>query len=207
MCDDVNLQTLTGCSTDFFQILADVNSLATDFSAVSKLDYVDPELLSGLEERRLYLERRLHQHTPINESSIHNEDTPESVLAIEIKRLTGQLHLYSRVDNLGPYDPCITRLSSKILSLVKRLSTRSNLILWPLFMVATLGIGVECDAERALILEKLHLLQQKRQMRYIKKARDIIVEVWKRRDFGGSETQLGWTILEQVAQSERISLF
>ncbi|KAK7229832.1 hypothetical protein V2G26_002002 [Clonostachys chloroleuca] len=207
MCDDVNLQTLTGCSTDLFQILADVNSLAADFSALSKLDYGDPELLSGLEERRLYLERRLHQQTPVNESAIHDEDTPESVLAIEIKRLTGQLHLYSRVDNLGPYDPCITRLSSKILSLVKRLSTRSNLILWPLFMVATLGIGVECDAERALILEKLHLLQQKRQMRYIKKARDIIVEVWKRRDFGGSETHLGWTILEQVAQSERISLF
>ncbi|KAF5578859.1 heterokaryon incompatibility protein [Fusarium pseudocircinatum] len=31
MCDEMNLKTLTGCSTEFLQILADINSLAADF--------------------------------------------------------------------------------------------------------------------------------------------------------------------------------
>jgi hypothetical protein len=207
MCDDANLQTLTGCSTGFLQILADLNSLVASFKASSQLDYVDPATLASLDQRRYDLEKQLHECAPAGGFESFEQESPHSAIAIEIKRLTGLLHLYSRIDHLGPADPCIAGLASRILNLISQIPPRSNTILWPLFMVATLGIGAECDDERTFILEKIELLQRKRQMRYIKKARDIITEVWKVRDLRESELHTGWNILEQVAQSERISLF
>ena len=207
MCDDANLQTLTGCSTDFLQLLADVNALAADFTTCSKLDYVDPELLTSLEHRRHDLERRLHDGARSDRLDDPNAEVSESQLTIELKRLTGLLHLYSRLDHLGPRDPTISQLSTRILSLIARLPVRSNIILWPLFMVATLGVGLGCDSDRAFILSKLDQLQRTRQMRYIKKARDITLEVWKVRDLKETGIGMGWDILDQTSRMERISLF
>ncbi|SPO01040.1 uncharacterized protein DNG_03788 [Cephalotrichum gorgonifer] len=206
MCDDSNLQTLTGCSTEFIQILADINTLVSDYSRYSSLDLVDPGELSNLEHRRHHLEMQLHARAPTYPIDEPGADVPHSALMIEAKRLTGLLHLYSRADHLGPRDACISDLSSRILALIRRLPARSNTILWPLFMVATLGMGPDRDADRAFVLETLDSLQRERQMRYIKKARRIIVEVWKIRDLREPETRMGWNILRQVGKLERISL-
>lgn len=207
MCDDSNLQTLTGCSTEFFQILSDVNLLASEFSLCSKQSNPNPEVFQNLNERRNSLERQLHAWEPNFPILGTNGNIPESTLMTESKRLTGLLYLYSRIDHLGPYDPCIARLSAKILSLVAKLPSRSNAVLWPLFMVATLGLRPEDDAERVFVLEKIDSLLQSRQMRYIKKARSIIIELWKLRDLQESAPRMGWDILLDVAQQERISLF
>lgn len=207
MSDDANLQTLTGCSTDFLQILADVNTLAADLTACAKSDYADPELLASLEHRRHDLEKRLHDGARLHDLDDPSVEDSEGYLTIELKRLTGLLHLYSRVDHLGPRDSYIAQLSTRILDLVAKAPTRSNIILWPLFMVATLGLGSGCDSERAFILSKLDQLQRKRQMRYIKKARDIAIEVWKVRDLTEPGLRMGWDILDQAARLERISLF
>ena len=206
MCDDSNLETLTGCSTEFFQVLADINTLAADYSQNLKHDVADAEVLASLEHRRHELESQLDSYKPEIRLDEPGGDVPGSVLMLEIKRLTGLLHLYSRVDHLGPYDPVISQLASRILGLVARIPSRSNLILWPIFMVATLGLGSECDTERAFVLQKIDTLQRERQMRYIKKARRIITEVWKARDLREADTRMGWDILQQVAQLERISL-
>lgn len=207
LCDDSNLETLTGCSTDFIQILADINTLVTEYSRHSELELADSAVLSDLERRRYHLERQLHTRAPGFPVDDPEVKVPHGVLVVEVKRLTGLLHLYSRVDHLGPCDPSISALASRILALIKRLPVRSNTILWPLFMVATLGIGPECDADRAFILETLDSLQRERQMRYIKKAKRIVTEVWKIRDLRGPETRMGWHILQHVGQLERISLF
>ena len=209
MCDDSNLQTLTGCSTEFFQILADVNTLAADQARYSHYSYADPSLMASLENRRHGLERQLRDcasHVDVDFENIGEQDIPEKLFTLEMKRLTGLLHLYSRIDHLGPYDASVSNLAAQILRLVAKVPTRSNIILWPLFMVATLGLGPHCDEERAFILQKIDSLQREREMRYIKKARRIITEVWKVRDLKEAETRMGWGILEQVAQMERISL-
>lgn len=73
-------------------------------------------------------------------------------------------------------------------------------------MVATLGIGPHCEEERVFILQKIDALQQQRQVRYIKKARRIIMGVWKLRDAQDAEMRMGWGILQHVAQKGRISL-
>ncbi|KAF4455103.1 hypothetical protein FALBO_15712 [Fusarium albosuccineum] len=197
MCDDSTLQTLTGCSTQFIQILVDINSLASDYSEYWKLLYPTQEVLSALEQRRLSLERKLHGCVTLTDELVLGPDECRDMdLVLETKRLTGLLHLYSRLDHLGPQDPCISNLSSRILSFIEQIPARSNTILWPLFMVATLGIGPECDPERGFILDKLHSLQKERQMRYIKKARRIIIEVWQLRDLNQAELRMGWEILE-----------
>lgn len=207
MCDDKNLETLTGCSTAFIQILVDINALVSDYSRHSGPDFADPAVRASLVHRRNYLESQLHAHASEFPVDDPHADVPYSVLMLETKRLTGLLHLYSRADHLGPSDPCISDLASRILALVRRLPMRTNTVLWPLFMVATLGIGPERDADRAFVLETLDALQRDRQMRYIKKARRIVVEVWKIRDLREPETRMGWRILQQVGQVERISLF
>lgn len=210
MCDDSNLQTLTGCSTAFFQILADVNTLAGDYARYSKSDYADPTMLADLDLRRHNLERQLHSYAPDENSEDQDEEQPdcksESVLTLDIRRLTGLLHLYSRIDHLGPDDPTVSSLATQILHLISQAPTRSNIILWPLFMTATLGIGPHCEEDRVFILKKINDLQEQRQMRYIKKARRIIVGVWKLRDARDAEMRMGWGILQQVARDERISL-
>lgn len=205
ICDDSNLQTLTGCSTD--QILADINTLASDYSKYSGLDFANPEMLSSLEYRRHRHERQLHGCAPSVFIDDPGVEVAESVLVTETKRLTGLLHLYSRVDHLDPCDPCISKLASQILGLIRRIPTRPSTILWPLFMVATLGIGPECDAYRVFTLEKLGSLRRERQMRYIKKSMRIIAGVWKIQDLKEAETKVGWDILQQVGQLERIGLF
>ncbi|KAJ3545493.1 hypothetical protein NM208_g2482 [Fusarium decemcellulare] len=199
MCDDSTLQTLTGCSTDFIQILVDINSLAIDYSEYWKLSHPTPEMLSSLEQRRLILERQLHVcATGTTEHILGSNRCQDMDLVLETKRLTGLLHLYSRLDHLGPHDPCISNLSLQILGLIEKIPARSNTILWPLFMVATLGIGSECDSERAFILDKLCSLQNERQMRYIKKARRIIVEVWQLRDLNEAELRMDSTLEENA---------
>lgn len=210
MCDDSNLQTLTGCSTEFFQILADVNTLASDYARYSRNDFADPAVLAGLDHRRHELERQLHSYGPnlypVEDGQGQPSQPSENSLTLDIRRLTGLLHLYSRIDHLGPDDPCVSNLASQILHLISQAPIRSNIVLWPLFMVATLGIGPHCDEERVFILQRIDALQQQRQMRYIKKARRIIVGVWKLRDARDAEMRMGWGILQQVARQERISL-
>lgn len=127
-------------------------------------------------------------------------------MTLDIRRLAGSLHLYSRIDHLGPDNACVSSLSSQVIRLISQAPTRSNIILWPLFMVATLGIGPHCEEERVFILQKIDALQQQRQVRYIKKARRIIMGVWKLRDAQDAEMRMGWGILQHVAQKERISL-
>ena len=206
MCNDSNLETLTGCSTEFFQVLADINTLAAEYSRHLKHDFADCDAIAILEHRRHKLESQLDNYKPQVNLDEPGVEVSDAVLMLETKRLTGLLHLYSRVDHLGPYDPVITELSYRILALVERIPPRSNLILWPIFMVATLGLGSESDTERAFILQKIDTLQRERQMRYIKKARRIITEVWKARDLREADTRMGWDILQQVVPMERISL-
>lgn len=93
-----------------------------------------------------------------------------------------------------------------MIHLIAQTPTGSNIILWPLFTVATLGIGPHCEGERVFILQRIDELQQKRQMRYINKARRIIVGVWKLRDARDAEMRMGWGISQHVAQKERINL-
>jgi hypothetical protein len=211
MCDDSNLQTLTGCSTGFFQILSDINTLVAQYAESSKRTYADPQALADLDDRRRALERQLHSfaldHRASDEAGQGSAaEGSESALALNIKRLTGLLHMRARIDHLGPDDSCVSELASRILSLIERVPIRSNIILWPLFMVATLGIGPDCDEQRLFILQRLNSLQRQRQMRYIKKARRIIIGVWKLRDAGDANMRTGWGILKAVTRQERISL-
>lgn len=111
MCDDFNLETLTGSSTGLFQILADLDTLAADHAKYSRSDYADPKLLNDLDLRRHTLERQLYSYAPTKGSSHsspqHPDASAESALTLNIRRLTGLLHLYSRIDHLEPDDACV----------------------------------------------------------------------------------------------------
>lgn len=202
LSDDESLQTMTGCSKDFLQMLSSINALAAD---VKKPSGSTPA--KSIDERRLELERRLHGWNRDQQpDDLDDDDIAEGVLVAETKRLAGLLYLYSRTSYLGPRDPYMLKLTSRILHLISKVSSRTNAILWPLFMVATLGVRPECDADRAAVLERLDCLQRTRQLGSVKKARKVIDSVWRIRDLQASAANLGWDILEMTACRDKISL-
>lgn len=191
MCKAVDKPTvmaLTGCSRDLLILISEINQISTLIVQSGQKGHP-----LAIRQRRDNVERLLHQlrqEIPDCESS-----NPEFAIIAEVKRLAAILYLYSRIDGSGPHDPHMIRVTSQIMSLVPSISLRTHTGLWPLFMVATLGVRPECDADRKLILSRLAELQQTRQLASVKKARLIIEDVWKSRDLQPNISQ-GWNILQ-----------
>ncbi|KAI2469063.1 fungal-specific transcription factor domain-containing protein [Annulohypoxylon bovei var. microspora] len=190
MCKAVDKSTilaLTGCPRDLLILISEINQMSSLIQPGQK------QLSPMIQQRRDKVERllhQLHQNVPEEFASLKSEF---SVIA-EVKRLAAILYLYSRVDNASPYEPKMIRVTSQILSFVPKISLRTHTGLWPLFIVATLGVR-ECDEDRKLILSRLAALQQTRQLASVKKARLIIEDVWKSRDLWPNKSQ-GWGILQ-----------
>ncbi|OAA65592.1 Zn(2)-C6 fungal-type DNA-binding domain protein [Niveomyces insectorum RCEF 264] len=142
-----------------------------------------------------------HSNSNSNSSNITTTTSPSLPWAddmqriYEAKRLAALMYLYARVDHSGPYKPHMVRLTARIVALLPGISTRTNTILWPLFIVATLGIRPESEEERRIMLAKLEELLQTRQLGNVRKARQIIVDVWKARDLRTTDATKSWSIL------------
>lgn len=190
--DPESLQTLTGFSKDLLILLSEINSLG---SISDDLDTSMGQPLSGDQKRqRDDIERRLH----CLNKNVHDDVIPpyeETHSISEAKRLAALMYLYARLDRAGPHEPCMVRLTSKILSIIPNISLRTNTVLWPLFITATLGIRPESDEDRKMVLGRLAALQKTRQLGNVKKARQVIESVWKARDLKFSNSGLGWDIL------------
>ncbi|KAI0886680.1 fungal-specific transcription factor domain-containing protein [Annulohypoxylon maeteangense] len=191
MCKAVDKSTilaLTGCPRDLLILISEINQISSVIEQSGQR-----ELSPMIQQRRNQVERFLHQlhrNVPEEFASLKSEF---SVIA-EVKRLAAILYLYSRVDNASPYEPKMIRVTSQILSLIPKISLRTHTGLWPLFIVATLGVR-ESDEDRKLILSRLAALQQTRQLASVKKARLIIEDVWKSRDLWPDKSR-GWSILQ-----------
>ncbi|KAL2136227.1 hypothetical protein VTI74DRAFT_4857 [Chaetomium olivicolor] len=184
--DDPTIQTLTGCSHQLLSLISKTSQLAYNQAVLGPT--------AEFTACRNHLERQL---TKLCQPISHDATPDEAELALvaETKRLTALLYLYSRIDNAGPQEPHMVRLTAKILSLIQRASLRTNTILWPLFMVGTLGVRPEDDEHRKVVLERLAALQETRQLGNVKKARQIIEDVWKARDLRKSEATNAWSVL------------
>ncbi|KAI1459738.1 fungal-specific transcription factor domain-containing protein [Annulohypoxylon moriforme] len=191
MCKAVDKSTilaLTGCPRDLLILISEINQISSVMGQSGQ-----KQLSPAIQQRRDKVERllhQLHQNVPEEFASLKSEF---SVIA-EVKRLAAILYLYSRIDNASPYEPKMIRVTSQILSLIPKISLRTHTGLWPLFIVATLGVR-ECDEDRKLILSRLAALQQTRQLASVKKARLIIEDVWKSRDLWPDKSR-GWSILQ-----------
>lgn len=185
------LEALTGCSDGLLTSISEINRLGLLMREAAT--YRGDDMIKRL---RNDIERRLHQ-----QDSKHGRDTPavvdsEMATVAKVKRLAALMYLYSRIDSAGPQEPCMVRITTQILSLLPMISLRTNTILWPLFIVAVLGIRPERDEDRKVVLTRLNALQETRQLGNVKKARGVIEDVWKARDLRHSEACRGWTILE-----------
>ncbi|KAI1473391.1 fungal-specific transcription factor domain-containing protein [Daldinia eschscholtzii] len=192
MCKAVDKSTvlaLTGCSRDLLILISEINQM----SSLVKEPGRKP-LPPTIQQRRDDVERLLHQlHQDVPEE--FGSSQSEFTIVAEVKRLAAILYLYSRIDGAGPHEPHMAQITSQILALVPKISLRTHTGLWPLFIVATLGIRPECDEDRKLLLNRLAALQQTRQLGSVKKARLIIEDVWKSRDLRPNISQ-GWSILQ-----------
>ncbi|KAI0165746.1 fungal-specific transcription factor domain-containing protein [Xylariaceae sp. FL1272] len=208
--ESMDTYTLTGCSKDLIGLLAKTSRLAaacnwigapqnldtgTASTAESGNDHIPAEAraLRDTIERELCQLERLPVNNQSSTLSTLAEDELDSIE--KTKRLATLLYLYTRVDRCHPGHPHIVRLTDQIMALIPKISLRTNTILWPLFMVATLGIRPESDSYRWLVLNKLDALQQNRQLGNVRKARQIIEKVWSARELRNSDALQGWSIL------------
>ncbi|KAF0322162.1 sterol uptake control protein 2 [Colletotrichum asianum] len=200
--DSSIFMTLTGCSKRLIELLSQITSLANSspMQTSSRIDQGPPEGdVSIRNGKRDSIERELHQMQNLStrgaKAKSFSDGPHESEWISELKRLTSLMYLYARIDGCNPSHPHIFRLTTQILEIIPKISLRTNTLLWPLFTVATLGIRSDSDEDRRMILEKLHLLQQTRQLGNVRKARRIIEDVWKARDLKTSNAEQGWSIL------------
>ncbi|KAI1769759.1 fungal-specific transcription factor domain-containing protein [Hypoxylon cercidicola] len=192
MCKSTNNSTIlgiTGCSKDLLTLISEI----TQMSLLIEQSNTKP-LPPAVQQRRDNVERHLHQlrqDIPGEFGSFKSE----FIIVAEVKRLTAILYLYSRIDGAGPHEPHMIRITSQILSLLPKISLRTHTGLWPLFIVATLGVRPECDEDRKFILSRLTDLYQTRQLANVNKARLIVEDVWRLRDLRPEDSQ-GWSILQ-----------
>lgn len=150
--------------------------------------------MSELFSRRDNIERRLNElYRPLPQDIEAAE--AEEALITETLRLAALLYLHSRIDNAGPQQPYIMQLTDKILSHIHKVPLRTHTILWTLFIVGTLGVRPEADGQRKLVLERLSAFQELRQLGNVRKARQMIEDVWKARDLKKVDATKAWPIL------------
>lgn len=192
--DESTVLALAGCSTKLLATISEINCLGTNEKDNCSQRSLDERRRRDDIERRLYSQDRT-----LISSTVSRE--PEVSLIAEVKRLATLLYLYGRIDGASPQEHHMVRITQQILKLIPQISLRTNTILWPLFIVAVLGVRPECDEERKLILARLAALQETRQLGNVKKARRVIEDVWKARDLRASDAAKGWEILKGKHQT------
>ncbi|KAI1490164.1 fungal-specific transcription factor domain-containing protein [Biscogniauxia mediterranea] len=188
-----SLQALTGFSKELLILISEINSLGSIRDNVNVSE--NQPLGRDQKQCRDEIERRLHH---LNQRDRTNPNIPkeETHYISEAKRLAALMYLYARLDHASPHEPCMVRLTSQILSIIPNISLRTNTVLWPLFIAATLGIRPESDEDRRMVLNRLAALQDTRQLGNVKKARQVIESVWKARDINISDHKLSWDVLQ-----------
>ncbi|KAI0175990.1 fungal-specific transcription factor domain-containing protein [Hypoxylon sp. FL1284] len=187
--DNSTIFGITGCSKDLLILISEITQISLLIRQSS-----NRQLSATIQQRRDDVERHLHQlrqDIPGEFGSFKSEFT----MVAEVKRLTTILYLYSRIDDAGPHEPHMIRITSQILTLLPKISLRTHTGLWPLFMVATLGVRPECDEDRKFLLSRITELYETRQLANVNKARLIVEDVWKLRDLRPRDSQ-GWSILQ-----------
>ena len=203
--DEDYVQTLTGCPKSLFGLLADITALAdpgvpglptSDDSGMLTLQNIVPgDTQAAAKKKRDRMERQLCLVSPTNTVDLSLAENEIHAIS-ELKRLATLMYLYARIDESGPYEPHMSRLTDEILEILPRIPLRTNTILWPLFILATFGVRPESDEHRKTVLQILDALQRTRQLGCVKQARRVIEDVWKARDLKTIDATKGWSILE-----------
>jgi hypothetical protein len=201
---------LTGCSRELIDLIGQISDLAELLYDSSETE----EARSGYKSQANDVETRLHsleQLLPISPDDetmfSANRETPETILSIaEMKRLAALIYFYTRLRCATPDEPHIVRLTLRILSTLPKIPLKANALLWPLFVIGTMGIQRHNDEDRMLVLDRLDALQRIRQLGNVKKVRQVVEDVWKYRDLNADAcSHPVWS--EVVARSgARISL-
>lgn len=199
------VDSLLGCSHELISLISDISNLSSElvrssmFSVPSSNATTDRQHgpLDSLQIRRNEIEKRLYnleQHLPLTAPDLADPGSLEELGYIaEARRLSALIYLYFRVDYVPPGSPPIDRLTQQVLALIPKISLRSHVLLWTLFIVGVMGIGEsDGDADRKFILERLVSLQHTRELENVRIARQVVEAVWKIRDLRGPDAPGCW---------------
>ncbi|KAK8116554.1 MFS general substrate transporter [Apiospora kogelbergensis] len=188
-----DILSLTGCTKKLIILISEISILCslreTDGCSTS----------NDLTRRRNEAEQQLCQLSNIlidQPPAPTSSAITETHAIFEVKRQAALMYLYGRLDEAGPQETHMVKITNEILGLIQHISVRTNTLLWPLFIVAVMGIRTEDEENRTFLLEKLAALQESRQLGNVNKARRLIEDVWNARNLHPSQTWKGWSVLE-----------
>lgn len=192
--DGVSIHPLTGCSKTLLRLLVDIADLAESMLSKSRKSLGFTSDQGSFNQRRRDLEARLCEHPFGTDAESERERWEEPHLP-EVKRLATLIYFYARVDESGPHERHMRYSTAKILSLLPIISLRTNILLWPLFIVGAFGVRPESDEDRKLVLGTLDNLQKTKQLGCVRKARSLMEETWKARGLDPRSATRGWSVL------------
>lgn len=160
-----------GASRELLSHIASITDLAGQVSKIPEY-----KVTADFQQRRNDLERSLHG---LQQTSRSNDSELETIA--ETKRLCALIYLHARVNQCSPYAQPISRLKDEVVILLKRLPAKGTL-LWTFFILGTLAVHGEDD--RRFILDSIQTLLDARPLSSIRKARNVIIAVWRDRDLG-----------------------
>lgn len=188
MQNDQAIDPLWGGSNELLNLVNAITDLADETAQTPSPNRPDAGH-GDISCRRDQIERRLYtleQLPPKNHGGEHDSgETDKFAIVAETKRLAALIYFYVRLDGASPSHQAVSDLTSRILALLPRISLRTNTLLWPLFVVGTMGLQADSDEGRKVVLERLTALRETRHLGCVKKARQVIEEVWRSRDLGG----------------------
>lgn len=174
--DDTEIDPIVACSRGVIQQISAVGSLILDVRS----GHLRPDQAEAtFKTRRNVIEEHLHS---LRQRVSSGSDAADELLQVaESKRLCALIYLYACVDNATPSSPVIQGLTRRVMAILADLPPKPSII-YPLFVVGTLGVCNEDD--RRLVLDKFHSLIRTRCLATAVKARNITVDVWLERDMG-----------------------
>ncbi|GAO51273.1 hypothetical protein G7K_5379-t1 [Saitoella complicata NRRL Y-17804] len=167
--DESEIDGMMGCSRELMKLISKISNMASELRR-------DEGPAEQFAERRNEVGRKLYslyQWSP--------EVNPELDAIAEIKRLSALIYFFARLEMAGPSEPRMEELTGQVIDMMRLLPDKATL-LWPLFIIGTLG--VQSEEDRRFVLDRLENMQRKRDLGSIRKGRKAIEAVWVDRDLG-----------------------
>ncbi|ANB11577.1 Uga3p [Sugiyamaella lignohabitans] len=184
---DGGLDTLLGCAAPLFRILAEISDLAIETHKLYSQVYVSEmgldtlDYLHNIQRKVEDLENKISVCQPPRSAlqSLSPEQVELQIKFFDVFRLTAKMHLNQSVLRLNAscvQMRCLSRQLFVALDSVLGTTVEGGLV-FPLFIA---GVGCCTPDERGDMIDRFHHYYERNLARNIRRARQLLEEVWKR---------------------------
>ncbi|KAI3405811.2 hypothetical protein KGF56_001418 [Candida oxycetoniae] len=201
--NQISLVSWMGCDRGLIQVISDITDLSFERfkKTVTEKEYLQKcnQLKQMLEEMNIHMmdfyfsSSNGEPHSVSDQFMGFEEEEFYLLLSYEIKRITTELYLNCCLLNMGPEDESVGKLVREIFKLLEIVILQHDYkwystLIWCIFVAASeiSVLSPSCDEMRFSTLKLLAKLETNT-LGNIKRTREIILGVWKKRDLDNSD--------------------